>query len=345
MTSTRLTLPILTMAVAGIGAVFNIAVILAIIIDPLKTLRKGAWITILNLAMADFLSCIACFCVWGIPFFTVIRNSEPFEAFCTFAWGFGTSASLLMLTFFTVQIYVITKFPLKSRFMFSERKTLLVTIAVWLCSIPLGLSYISYLYFEKQIKTNFKIWAARIGILQIALLVQIILNVKVTIEIIKSGRNTGNESSQNKKHRNIAKTVIILTLILFFTAFPYFLFKQIEFIVRHEHLDDNKTSLQIAQHLSYYYAPIALLNFTANPILYSLRLPDYRRTLLAFVGKSKRKNGGRLKTTPTTSLKLTQRGVSSQRTTDTRASPRRNKRCSVERSFIQPASSSHEDPV
>lgn len=331
------------MFVAATGAIFNIVVILAIIIDPLKTLRKGAWITILNLAMADFLSCVACFCLWGKPFFTAIKKSDVLQALCSFAWGFSTSASFLMLTFFTVQIYVITKFPLKNRFMFSAEKTVLVTIAVWLCSVPLGLSYISYLCFD-NVKTNLKIWAARIGILQIALLVQIILNVQVVIEIKKSGRSTGNESCRNNKHRNIAKTVTILTLILFFTAFPYFLFKQIEFIVRQGLFGDDKTS-QIARFLSYCYAPIALLNFTANPILYSLRLPDYRRTLLAFVGKIKSKNGGRLKTTPTTSLKLTQGALSLQGMPDTQSSSHRSKRCSVERSFIQPASSSHEDPV
>lgn len=317
------------MCAAGTGVLFNLAVILAIIVDPLKTLRKGAWITILNLAMADWVSCVGCFCLWGKSFFTVIHNSNLLTAICYFTWSFGTSASFFMLTFFTVQIYVITKFPLKSRFMFSVRKTVLVTMAIWLCSVPMGVSYISYLYFHTNRETNFKIWAARIGVLQIAVLVQITLNVQVTIEIMKSKRSTENEYSQNNKHKNIAKTVIMLTLILCFTAFPHFLFKQIEFIARQGYLGSSKT-VHILGTLSYLYAPIALLNFTANPILYSLRLPDYRRTLLVFIGKIKSKNGERLKTTPATSLKLTHRSS----LPDT--SSHKHQKCSTERSFDQP---------
>ena len=47
------------MTVGAIGALLNILLIIAIIVDPLKVLRKGAWITILNLAFADFVVCVA----------------------------------------------------------------------------------------------------------------------------------------------------------------------------------------------------------------------------------------------------------------------------------------------
>ncbi|CAB4020500.1 ---NA---, partial [Paramuricea clavata] len=126
-----------------------------------------------------------------------------------------------------------------------------------------------------------KIWTAHIGVLQIALVVQIVLIIQVAIEIIRSGRSTGNP--QNAKHKNIAKTVIILTPILFLTAFPYFLLKQLQFLARLGYFDHDKTAGSLLHNLSYRYAPIAMLNFAANPILYALRLPDYRETLLAFV--------------------------------------------------------------
>ena len=81
---------------------------------------------------------------------------------------------------------------------------------------------------------------------------------------------------------------MILTFILFLTAFPSFVFKLIELIFRLGHLGQSKTA-KIFSDIFYCYAPIMTLNFTANPILYSLRLPDYRRTLLAFLGQIKGK--------------------------------------------------------
>ncbi len=276
-----------TMSVATLGALLNSVVIVAMAIDPLKILRKGPWVNILNLAVADLMSCISCFCVWGESFF--IEESEPvlYYAIAIFGWGFGTSASFLFLTFFTVQIFLVTKFPIKTRYWFTTLKIVSVGIVVWLFAFSLGLTHITHLsHFPPTV--SLKIWAAQIGVLQIALVVQIILNIQVMIEITRRGRSTGN--AQNTKHKNIAKTVVILTLILFFTAFPYFVLKQIEFLSRLEYFGKGKTA-DILFYLSYCYAPIAMLNFAANPILYSLRLPNYRQTLLSFIGKTKSKTG------------------------------------------------------
>ena len=273
-----------TMSVATLGALLNLVVIVAIIIDPLKILRKGPWVNILNLAIADLISCISCFCIWGQRF---LIDKGLYYAIVFFGWGFGTSASFLFLTFFTVQIFVITKFPIKTRYWFTTLKIVSVGIVVWLFAFLLGLTQIAHLsHFPTTV--NLKIWAAQIGVLQIALVVQVILNIQVMIEITRSGRSTGN--AQNTKHKNIAKTVVILTLILFFTAFPYFVLRQIEFLSILEYFGKGKTA-DILSYLSYCYAPIAMLNFAANPILYSLRLPNYRQTLLSFIGKRKSKTG------------------------------------------------------
>ena len=269
------------MSVVATGTLLNFVVIIAMAIDPLKILRKGPWVTILNLAIADFISCISVFFLWGGIFFN--PGTKLYIDITIFGWGFGYSASFLWLTFLSVQIFVITKFPLKSRYWFSTVKIVLVGIAIWLFAFLLGLSEITY-RFHLPFTMRLKIWTAQIGILQIALVVQIVLNIQVVVEIIRSGRSSGNP--QNAKHRNIAKTVIILTLILFLTAFPYFLLKQLEYLARLGYFDQDKTA-EVLRYLSYCYAPIAMLNFSANPILYALRLPDYRQTLLAFVGKSR----------------------------------------------------------
>ena len=272
------------MSVAATGALLNFVVIIAMAIDPLKILRKGPWVTILNLAIADLITCMSSFVLWGKSFF--IQNSELYYVYydiTIFGWGFGSSASFLWLTFFSVQIFVITKFPLKGRYWFTTLKIVLVGTAIWLFAFLLGLTQITYRFHLPE-TMGLKIWSARIGVLQIAVVVQIVLNIQVAFEIIRSGRSSGNP--QNAKHKNIAKTVIILTLILFLTAIPYFLLKQLQFLARLGYFGQYKTAA-VLLYFFYYYRPIAMLNFAANPILYALRLPDYRQTLLAFVGKTR----------------------------------------------------------
>ncbi|XP_028408967.1 succinate receptor 1-like [Dendronephthya gigantea] len=299
------------MSVAALGALLNFIVIIVMTLDPLKILRKGhAWITILNLAIADFISCVFGFCLFGRKYFAKSHDYDLiYKRINAFGWGFGSAASFFVLTFFMVQIFAITKFPLKSRSWFQTRKVVSIIIVIWFLAFLLGLCYVASEFFT-GIETIFNIYITRIAILQVAVLVQLILNIQVVVEIVRSGRNVGNPQN---KHKVLAITVIILTTILFFTAFPYFTIKQLEFIARSGRLGDDKWQ-DIFLDLSRIYLPIALLNFAVNPILYSLRLPDYRRTLVVLVCKRQRK-----KFSPMTATSTKQTNVfslRSQRTSD-----------------------------
>jgi hypothetical protein len=289
------------MSVSAMSGLLNFLVIVAIVIDPLKILRKGPWVTIFNLATADLISSVSFFCHWSEAFFTAIQGNNLFYAIVGFFWYFGASGSFLWLTMFTVQIFVLTKSPLRGRYWFTTGKMAVIGIGIWLCAFLLGLTNIAWVHFPHPV--GLKFYIGQIGVLQIAVLVQIILNIQVTVAIIRAGGSVGNV--ENNKHKNIAKTVIILTLILFLTAFPFFLFQQMEMLSRLGYLGQNKTAT-ILKNLAYCYTPITTLNFLANPILYALRLPGYRQTLLVFVGKGKNKKSSLKKSsTHILSIKLT----------------------------------------
>lgn len=270
---------IVAMSMSTVGAVLNMAVVLAIITDPLKVLRKGSWITILSLEIADLFTCISGFFLWGRTFF-FHKPSDMYKGVINFSWAFGYSSSFLMLTFLTVQIFIVTKYPFKSRCWLTTTKIILFGIGHWLFAILLGLSNLAYLHFHWQ--ESLKIYIVQYGILELTTIVQVVLHIQVAVEIVKSGRHI-NENVRITKHKKIAKTTIILTLILFVTAFPYFLLKQFDFFARLEYFGRSETG-QIFYAISYYCRPIAMINFVANPILYSLRLSDYRNSLLALVG-------------------------------------------------------------
>ena len=285
------TINIVTVSVVAVGALLNSVVIVALAIDPLKILRKGPWVNILNLAIADIISCISGFCLWGRMIFFKGIVPELSNTIAIFGWCFGASASFLFLTFLTVQVFLVTKFPIKTRYWFTTRKIVSVGIVIWVFAFLLGLTQIPFvfkLHFPYAVILN--LWAANLGVIVIALVVQIILNILVIVEIIRSGRSTGN--AENTKHGNIAKTVVILALILFTTAFPYFVLRQMWLLSGLGYFGEGITA-DILFYLSNCYASIAMVNFAANPILYALRLPNYRETLLVFIGKKKSKTGRR----------------------------------------------------
>ena len=280
---------IVTLSLASVGALFNIFVIVAIVFDPLEILHKGPWVTILNLAIADLISCMSIFCQRAWKYLMVEMN-ETYITIVEFTLMLGISASFLMLTFLTVQIFVITKYPIKGRHWLTTLKIVLISVVVWLLASLLGLSNIAWIHFNW--KVSLKIYIAQIVILSPLTVVQGIFSIKTAVEVKRSGRrSTG--SAHSNVHSKIAVTVIILALIFFFTVFPYFLFKQLGFLARLGYFGGNNYAGRILFYLSRCYEPIITLNFCANPILYSLRLVDYRKSLLAFIEKIRRKSARR----------------------------------------------------
>ncbi|CAB3991654.1 5-hydroxytryptamine receptor 2A-like [Paramuricea clavata] len=270
------------MVVDAIGAFLNILLIIAFLADPLKVLRRGVWITILNLAFADLISCVANFFDVGLISEFDVTDSMTFRI-VRFFLTFGVSASFMLLATLTVETYVVTKYPIKGRVLLTRKKTVILCAMAWFLAMPLGLSNIAYL-FTDNFSRLMKIYIAQIAVLELTVIVQVILKVLIIREIMKSRRNTHQQQQrQNNKHKEIAKSIIILNVILIVTALPYLVSKQLEFIWKLRVVGED----QLLWRFSNYYEPIAAINYLANPILYALRLPDYRRTLLAPFTKCK----------------------------------------------------------
>ena len=281
------------MTVDSTGMLCNLLLMLVIIIDPLKILHRGAWITILNLSLADFIAC-------AINFNKLLllqvddgwKTLLPREKERNFFWMFATGASFMQLTLLTVQMYIIIKYPRKSRLWMTRKKLMLASTIVWVLAIGLGLSNIAYIWSDSYI--YFFIGCTVVVVLVVA--IQFVFKILIVVEILRSRKSIRNPATLRRKQNDVAKTVVLLNVILFVTVFPYFLARQ---IVAMELLSAfNRPELLVTKFHSYYYEPIYRLNFVVNPVLYFLRLQDYRRSLIALFKLDCRRrrysNGGTL---------------------------------------------------
>ena len=261
------------MTVTSFGILCNLFLILAITINPLKILHRGAWITILNLAIADFIASGGYF----VQLYLQQTDEQDIQLLIakevSFIYIFAVGASFMLLTLLTVQIYMIIKYPMKSRLMLTGKRVVMSCAMVWLLAIGLGLCDISHIWT----KYHFYFYVGYTAVIEVAVAIQVVLKILIVVEIMKNQQSILN--AQNAKQREVAKTVIILNVTLIVTALPYFVAKQIEFISRSK---PNKSST-LHEYFAYYYEPIALLNFALNPVFYSLRLRDYRRSLVALL--------------------------------------------------------------
>ena len=244
----------------------NLFLIIFILVDPLKILRKGPWITIINLAVADLAVCISILLLVAIEVtFDQIR----------IVLGSAVSTSFMLLAFFSLQVYTVTKFPFKARHFWTRKRVVLCCVGIWLLVGLLGSGEVfSYRYeYDKQFMwraITFAIWS-------ITAIFQIILKILTCWEIFKTRRNSG--QSQSSKHRQLTTTVMIMVVIQMFTAFP--------FVVTYQFLP---IEWPYTYKIVTFQWCMGILNFCVNPIIYFLRLPDYRSSLLSLFGRRKRKN-------------------------------------------------------
>lgn len=249
------------------------------IVDPLRNLHKGAWVTILNLAFADLITTAGAILSCSIPRLQMKpSDSSLWRSISDVVLNSGYSASFFFLTLLNVEVFVITKYPLHCKSILTKTKVCIACAFAWLLGIALGcLGFIT-----ENFELAMKVLVAWIGILELAVLIQVILKILIILEIVKS-RKSLSTSCMSGKHKNVAKTVIILNALLMFTAFPYFVSLQIWYMDRLDVIDVPVFMNQFAQ----YYYPVGLISSAVNPLVYAWRLPEYRRTLLVCLRKRK----------------------------------------------------------
>ncbi|XP_046859757.1 cannabinoid receptor 1-like isoform X2 [Xenia sp. Carnegie-2017] len=272
---------ITTMVVSTVGVLTNGLLVVLILVDPLNILKQGRWITILSLCIADFTASLSQFMIVGLGRLFEVKPSEAVIYSVLFFWMFGAAGSFFHLTSLTWQTYMIAKYPKYRQQMLSTKKIYILCATVWLIAICMAFGELTSIFVEKFDHVMYT-YITLYAVLEIAVLIQVIGKCLILIIVWQNRQNTTvNAKQHNRKHLQMVKTIILLNILLLVTAFRFFVAKQVEFIQRL-----GKIQSELAWRFSYYYKPVAMVNFAVNPILYALRLPDYRNSLKALFKKN-----------------------------------------------------------
>lgn len=261
-----------------VGSLLNLAVVVAILVDPLKILRKGPWMSIVNLSIADLITCITSVFLFGNRILELTQTRLDL-VIIDFFYMFGRAGSFFALTLLSYQVFIVTKYPFESQHRCRRSKIIVYITVLWLVAFPLGMLNTLWYFKKYDNKDLMKVYIANIAVLEIAVAIQIFLNISVIKEILRSGQNV---TVANARHKQMANMIVYLTTILVLTAFPPFVLTQIQLLVRLKVIGTSKWA-QITHAVGLYSLPIAMLNYVINPIVYSLRLSTYRKTLLFFL--------------------------------------------------------------
>ena len=257
------------------GVVVNFLLLIIIIRNPLKNLRKRGCHTITSLAVADLISNIGGIglCFYDYKSRQDPANFWPVKSYYTIV-HIGFSASFLMLFLLSVEVYIITKYPLTAHLMLTRRKILWIIFFLWFASILIASSNFWTVDYP------FAVFVVVLSVLEIAVMAVIIFRILVILNMRRNRREVAQlmpDGSANDS--GLTVSFLLLFVVYLVTAFPYLVAEQVH-LLWHIKPEWN-TSFDHA--VIAYSLPFAHLNYLINPLVYAYRMPDYRNGLISLL--------------------------------------------------------------
>ena len=253
--------------IAFLGAVSNVLLLVAFIKDPLKCFRNPGTYLVINLSVSDLVSCLF------IPFFLhdiVITGLDSVFEFFVVSFG---SVSLVSIASISIDRFLLVVYPLKHRYLTKGK-----VMVLWLSGIWLGSSAIPILRLVYSRKSNQMFAVNCSGVIVIVL--SAVMYAATYSKLKEHSKNIALQNSTEGraqetrilKEKQFLKTIILIAFIAFVCIVPSMIYFQLQ-----ESLNFSKDNL-VHVILFQITSLIFYANFAVNPLIYILRLRNYRKT-------------------------------------------------------------------
>ena len=262
------------------GVVCQVCLLIAFIKDPLKCFRNSGTYLVANLAVSDLLMCLCSLCV------TMYKSK--FWIFKFLMWT-SADASIFTLASISLDRFLMVVYPLKHRVVMGGKVVVIFLTCLWI-----GASiYPAKWFFFVEHRVDHTV----INCVEGGLIVCEAVFYGLTYRKLK--QQSSNFASENLsdrqqqvrvlKEKQFLRTIILVASIALTCILPTSIFYY--FAV----LQDSPTNHGPAERIMMDIFPLMFLaNFCVNPLVYLLRLPNYRKTfylLYCCKGKRSRTNG------------------------------------------------------
>jgi hypothetical protein len=253
--------------IAFVGATSNVLLLIAFNKDPLKCFINSGTYLVMNLSVSDLLTCLF------VPFFRDIVITGLDSVFDLLYLSFE-SASLISIASISIDRFLIVAHPLKHRYLIKERKVMVL----WLSGIWLGSSTLPILrlFYGDKRKDTLPINCSGV----IVIILSAVMYAATYSKLKKHSKNIALQNSTESraqeirilKKKQFLKTIILIAFIAFVCIVPSMTYFQLHDSLRFS--KDNLVHVILAEMTSL----IFYTNFAVNPLIYILRLRNYRKT-------------------------------------------------------------------
>ena len=258
-------LPVFVISVLGVF--LNVLLLVAILKDPLKCFRNSGTRLVMNLAVSDCLTCLVA------PFYLVSWDVIPgwYWILEFLVMWFGT-ASFVSIASISIDRFLLVAYPIKHHIKMKGKGVILWLAAIWIvsCTIPL-------IRLFNDRKGNKRIAVYIFGVSMI--ITSAVIYCFTYWKLRKQAKNIALQNSRESraqeirilKEKKFLNTIVIIACVAFLCTVPSMGFFQIYDSLRWWSGILLKMFLKIF--MFFFYA-----NFAVNPIIYVIRLPNYRKT-------------------------------------------------------------------
>ena len=255
-------------AISFFGVISNALLLLAIFKDPLKCFRNSATYFVINLSVSDCLTCFFAPVIYIISLYIAAFKYETFQLFfiCT------GCTSLLSITTIAIDRFLMIAYPIKHRVLIGRKVTVTWIVVIWVVSCLVSVSAV--FWSRRKDGTSVHTFCAFIVVLSTT--IYVLTYYKLKKQSMNIALQTSSDSRAQKtrilKEKHYLKTIIIIACIAVVCVLPSMvLFQTFIFL---KLATSNFTTIAVSKT----FLCVFTLNFAVNPLIYVLRLPNYRKT-------------------------------------------------------------------
>ena len=259
-----------------LGVITNTLLLVAFLKDPLKCFRNSGTYLVINLSVSDCLTSL----VTLVFYITRRKSSNPIVDFFI-RWS--TGVSFVSITSISIDRFWMISSPIEHRILMKGKVTVLWMAAIWIVNMLISFSLIIF-----DVDTAIAIQ----GICTYNVILIILSSVLHSSTYYKLKKQSRNMTLQNSaegraqemrilKEKRFLKTIIIIACVAFICMVPNLLLLINYCLILLANYSQAFTIISKAS------AVIYQINFAVNPVIYILRLPNYRKTFYLLYCKRK----------------------------------------------------------
>ena len=259
-------IPLTTICILGV--VSNGLLVVAFFKDPLKCFRNSATYFVTNLSISDCLTCLFAL-FFHITASYMTEENREIISFLVVSFAIVSLVSLISIS---IDRFLMVAYPIKHRILMKGKVIVLCLAVIWIfgCSLS-GIT----LLFAQQIKIYIYNGGA------IIITISAVIYAATYHKLKKQSRNiTLQNSSESRaqeirilKEKKFLNTIILIACVAFLCIVPFMVFSRIN--SNPSNLRGNILVIQIFTKIFLFFFNA---NFAVNPIIYVIRLPNYRKT-------------------------------------------------------------------